>query len=233
MNNLSGIRAVIFDLFHTLVSLEVAKAPGQSTPEILGIDREKWNYHWLNEEPADYVLGLVPVEIPIRRLAFMLNPGVSEEQIQDALRTRHLRFSHTLRNVEPETIAGLERLRRRGLKLGLISNCGEDEIADWEFSPLAPYFPAAVFSCRVRLKKPDREIYHLAARHLGVKPEECLFVGNGGSDELGGAARAGMTPVLLVHHILKIKPERIVDLLPAVNIVVRTVDDLFLLWGAI
>ena len=30
-------------------------------------------------------------------------------------------------------------------------------------------------------------------RRLGVKAEECLFVGDGGSDELPGAKNAGMT----------------------------------------
>ena len=43
--------------------------------------------------------------------------------------------------------------------------------------------------------KPDIHIYELAMRRLGVPPEICLFVGDGGSDELYGAKSAGMKTV--------------------------------------
>ena len=46
--------------------------------------------------------------------------------------------------------------------------------------------------------KPDPEIYLRTADALGVEPAQCLFVGDGANDELGGAARVGMTPVLFV-----------------------------------
>ena len=45
------------------------------------------------------------------------------------------------------------------------------------------------------MKKPDSCIYEEAARRLGVTPSECLFVGDGGSDELPGAKAAGMTAI--------------------------------------
>ena len=41
------LKAVIFDLFHTLTSLEVSGAPGRSTAEALGVDRDAWNRFWL------------------------------------------------------------------------------------------------------------------------------------------------------------------------------------------
>ncbi len=44
--------------------------------------------------------------------------------------------------------------------------------------------------------KPDPEIYLRTARQLEVDPADCLFVGDGANDELAGAARVGMTPVL-------------------------------------
>lgn len=52
-----------------------------------------------------------------------------------------------------------------------------------------------VFSCNVGLLKPDRQIYELAMEHLNVSPEQCLFVGDGGSNELCGAKSAGMGTV--------------------------------------
>ena len=41
----------------------------------------------------------------------------------------------------------------------------------------------------------DGEDYEEAARRLGVLTEECLFVGDGGSNELFGAKDAGIKPV--------------------------------------
>lgn len=40
--------------------------------------------------------------------------------------------------------------------------------------------------------KPDPAIYLLACRRLGVAPEDCVFVGDGGDRELEGAAAVGM-----------------------------------------
>ena len=47
----------------------------------------------------------------------------------------------------------------------------------------------------VGLLKPYRQIYELAMQRLNVSPEECLFVGDGGSNELCGAKTAGMGTV--------------------------------------
>ena len=46
--------------------------------------------------------------------------------------------------------------------------------------------------------KPEPEIYLRTAEALGVEPADCFFVGDGANDELAGAARVGMTPVLFV-----------------------------------
>jgi len=225
MPGFNRFTALIFDLFHTLTSMEVARAPGKHTAEILGIDPELWNEHWF-QDPPDYCLGLVPVEIPISRLARQLNPKVTDHQLQTALQERHQRFRHTLINIEPETLAGLHQLRNLGFKLGLISNCGMDEIAHWHESPLATLFPVAIFSCQVRLKKPDPAIYWLTAQKLMVPPENCLFIGNGGSNELSGARHARMTPVLLTRHLEAIRPEQIIRIMPQAQLYVRTVSDL-------
>ncbi len=36
-------------------------------------------------------------------------------------------------------------------------------------------------------------MYETACAHLGVDPGECLYVGDGGSQELSGATAVGMT----------------------------------------
>lgn len=75
----------------------------------------------------------------------------------------------------------------------------------WKDSALYPYFDGAVFSCQAGLLKPDPEIYHCALRKIGCVPEECVFIGDGGSQELMGAKAVGMTTVL--SEFLDVKPE--------------------------
>jgi len=52
-----------------------------------------------------------------------------------------------------------------------------------------------VFSCVLGRHKPDPELYRQALHGLEVPAAACLYVGDGGSDELAGAVRAGMAAV--------------------------------------
>ncbi len=87
---------------------------------------------------------------------------------------------------------GVSKLSGAGLRLGVISNASHEEIAAWQTCALARSFQSSVFSYEVGRVKPDPEIYAIACRELDVAPHEALFAGDGGSDELAGAERAGL-----------------------------------------
>jgi putative hydrolase of the HAD superfamily len=67
----------------------------------------------------------------------------------------------------------------------------------WQHTAFADIIDAPVFSGRVRLKKPDIRIYHLACNELGVIPESCLYLADGEDHELAAAANVGLYPVLI------------------------------------
>ena len=46
-----------------------------------------------------------------------------------------------------------------------------------------------------------------AAKRLGVSPEECLYVGDGASQEQRGAHEAGMRTLLLLHLLRESYPD--------------------------
>ena len=218
--------AIFFDLFHTLTSVEVSKAPGKYTHEILGISQSVWNDRFLNGAD-DFLLGKTRGPLKsYRKIVHSINPSISDKTIREAGLTRRKRFAYALRHIEAETLQGLKDLKELGLKLGLISNAGYEEIKAWEKSPLVSLFDTAVFSCCVGLKKPDPEIFRLAARLLQVRPEKSLFVGDGGSDEHTGAKKAGMTTVLLTRHLEVIQPEKISSLTAKTDFQVRHVRDI-------
>jgi putative hydrolase of the HAD superfamily len=207
--DLQPYRAIIFDLFHTLTSADILRAPGKGTSEILGVSREDWNKQLLVYS-EDRLRGEItdPYEI-IEKMAHAIDPAISIETIQTAVKNRTERFRYALMCIEESTLNTLSKLKSAGKLLGLVSNADVSEIAGWEGSQLEPFFDAVIFSCRVGYFKPEREIYEICLQKLNVLPEECVYVGDGGSDELRGAKDLGMTTVMTIHVIKRIWPERI------------------------
>jgi putative hydrolase of the HAD superfamily len=201
-------KAVLFDLFHTLVFVPPAGGEyGPQMGETLGIphlhDELMRRFH--DDDVLGRCFGRVrdPREV-IRCLATDLNPVVSEEQIDLALRNRRRRFRHALVSVEPGILDALDELKNAGIHTALVSDAGFDDVEFWSDSPLATRFKTTIFSYEVGVRKPDRRIYEHALAGLGVSPEGVLFVGDGGSDEHRGARVLGMGTVLItrIHHKL-------------------------------
>ena len=105
--------------------------------------------------------------------------------------------------LRPDAVSALRALKDRGLATGLISDCTHELPAFLPGLPVAPLLDAQVFSVEVGVCKPDPAIYLTACERLGVEAHECLYVGDGGSRELSGAAAVGMTPVRLAAPDLK------------------------------
>jgi putative hydrolase of the HAD superfamily len=185
-----AMKAVIFDLWDTLVEWPVADAEvlKKELAALVTVDEEEFERRWRDGYRASQTGSLAD---SYRAL------GLPDEHIDTHVTARHAfgRRSLRLRDGARETMT---RLRDRGIKLGLITVCSEEVPAAWPESELAGLFDAETFSSDCGLIKPDPEIYLTTARALGVDPAEAMFVGDGANDELGGAARVGMTPVLFV-----------------------------------
>ena len=89
----------------------------------------------------------------------------------------------------------LSALREKGVYIGLISNCFSEEAEVIRESVLFPYFDEVCLSFELGVKKPDAAIYVHCMDALHVLPEECLYIGDGGSRELKTAQMLGMTAV--------------------------------------
>jgi putative hydrolase of the HAD superfamily len=89
----------------------------------------------------------------------------------------------------------LDELRRAGIRLGLVSNCSPETVTLWPGQPLAPRLDAVGFSCVIGAAKPDPTIFLKVCSDLGVAPATCMFVGDGGSDELTAATALGMRAI--------------------------------------
>ena len=93
-------------------------------------------------------------------------------------------------------INAVRKARSSGLRTGLLSNSwGNRE--SYRFEHFDTLFDAVVISGEVGIRKPDPEIYALAAREVGVPPEQCVFVDDIAAN-VRGAVAAGMVGV---HHV--------------------------------
>ncbi len=90
-------------------------------------------------------------------------------------------------------------LHRRGYKLGIIANTiTETEIPDWmEADGVTGYFDTVILSSKVRIRKPNPEIYWMAAREIGVEPAKCVYVGDNPVRDVEGTQAAGFGMMIL------------------------------------
>ena len=92
----------------------------------------------------------------------------------------------------------LVRLRRAGLKLGVVSNSDGRVEEALRAAGLRPYFDVVVDSSVAGVEKPDPAIFRAALDALGVRPAEALYVGDLYEVDVVGANAAGIPAVLLV-----------------------------------
>jgi len=194
------IKGICLDLFHTLVDVgQVPESVGRYTADIFGLDRQAWNDACFSD--AHEITCKTDHFTTIRLMAHSLDPSIPDQLIHEAVDERQQRFDYALQHVDSDVLEALAEMNRLGIKLALVSNASTSEVSGWSNSPLADLFHAVVFSCDVGFRKPQTGIYDYALNALQLSAHECLFIGDGGSDEHLGARRAGLKPVLIHKHI--------------------------------
>ena len=189
-----AVKIVIFDLFETLVSEFDAGHP--STTEVaqtLQLPVEDFQREYVNHRPARYT-GQLDYAASLRYIIGKLGGKSPENTIKTLAERRQYAFTTHLRCIESDILDMLNEIATSGIRIGLISNTDGSEILDWAKSPLASFFEVTIFSHAVGMVKPDSDIYQHACKNLGVAPSDCIFIGDGNSDELRGAAQVGMLP---------------------------------------
>jgi len=192
-----GYKAVIFDLFGTLVYSFPPEEYERTLAEMaacLSLPYRAFSQAW-QKTYSKRARGAFPtIEANLEHICRTLGKPVEEERIKAAVEAR-LPLTRRALTPRPETIEVLSQLRGKHLKIGLISNCSPDVPPLWGEVPFASSIDVVVFSCVVGLMKPDSRIYQRVCERLDVKPQDCLYIGDGADGELEGAAEVGMNPV--------------------------------------
>lgn len=193
--------AVIFDLFGTLVNDFSVQAHEQVVTEMaafLQVARADFAPLWNDETYPMRATGVfADTAANLRYICeTLLHVPVPAERLAEATRVR-LDFMRRALIPRPDAIPTLQQLKTWRYPLGLVSDCSSEVPLLWSTTPFAALINVPIFSCAVRLKKPQPQIYHLVCKQLGVAPERCLYIGDGSSKELTGAQHVGMRPILI------------------------------------
>ena len=188
------IQAVIFDMYETLVTqFESPLYYGTQIAQDLGLAPEAFLPGWRATEEAR-ATGKQTFEAVMEML--LRQHGIyTPERHRQVVEKRTAIQADCFTHLHPGILPMLRGLKERGIQIGLITNCFSEEARLIRESELFPYFDAPCLSWEVGVRKPDPAIYHHCTGKLGIPPENCLYVGDGGSRELETARDLGMQAV--------------------------------------
>jgi putative hydrolase of the HAD superfamily len=188
------IRAIIFDMYETLITLyDSPPYFGVQMAEDAGIPEDQFQALWRPTEHKRSIGELTLEEVleMILRESNCYSEAIHKKMVEKRIASKEECFRH----LHSEIIPMLSTLKEKGFLVGLISNCFSEEADVIRKSELVPYFDAVYLSYEQGIEKPDEEIFCRCMESLSVKPEECIYVGDGGSEELETARRLGMKAV--------------------------------------
>jgi putative hydrolase of the HAD superfamily len=204
------IEAVLFDGDQTLwdfqrimrAALVAAAAalrtarPGPFADALRWEDLEEDRHVVGDERPDVWSLAELRVHGFARTLARRRAAEGGDEAADDGLARALAALYFTERDRDaalfPDTIPALEALRAH-YRLGLLSNGSRLP----ETVGLAGHFETVVFAQDHRVAKPDKGIFEVVERELGLGPEVCVLVGDHPVNDVAGAHGAGWRSVWL------------------------------------
>ena len=119
-----------------------------------------------------------------------LGRGFSEAEISELIR---LDSASWLR-LQAGTVALIEDLAAAGRPLALLSNAPGELAEAIGGLPVAAHFGHLLFSCQLKLAKPDPECYNRALARLGASAEEVIFIDDR-AENVAAAAALGLRSV--------------------------------------
>jgi putative hydrolase of the HAD superfamily len=125
-----------------------------------------------------------------RQVGRSLGHGFSEAEISELIR---LDSASWLR-LQAGTVALIEDLAAAGLPLALLSNAPGELAEAISALPVAAYFGHLLFSCQLKLAKPDPKCYNRALARLGASAEEVIFIDDR-AENVAAAAALGLHSV--------------------------------------
>ena len=97
----------------------------------------------------------------------------------------------------PDVVPALEAVRRKGFRMGMVSNATELARRVLRNLDMERHFDFVVISDEVGVRKPDPRIFAIALELAGTVPSRTVFLGDKPATDIVGATRAGLRGVLV------------------------------------
>jgi HAD superfamily hydrolase (TIGR01549 family) len=204
------IKAVLFDLGNTLVKYDYG-SPEEVFHRILislgfcrSLDEIKRAFLSAEREAEDTSLlssfGKIKCEEYWYQWDSLVLKHLEIEENEELPRIIHSKWMNFVDStLYPEVREVLSELKRKGLKVGLVSNGYEEEI-DLILEKVnleKATFDVTVGVDKIRKAKPNPDIFKYAISKLDVGPEEAIFVGDNEEADYKGAENAGVHALLI------------------------------------
>jgi pyrophosphatase PpaX len=186
---LRGVKAVLFDLDGTLVdSLEAIVNAVEKTLESRGLK-------------CDSAKVVKMIGLPLENIFGVLAPNLSKQEIWQLVdKYRKYYVVHHLENtkIHPSAQMVLRKLKAKGFKLGIITGKYRRPVMDLlSHFDITELFDVVVTGYEVEKHKPEPDIVLEAAKKLGVKPKQCIVVGDSPVDVESGKRAGAFTIAVL------------------------------------
>lgn len=221
----NDINVIFFDLFFTLITPQYNDFKNEN--DVLRVSKEEWEKYAEDEEL--YIKRATGKEKNPEKIidAIIDKMGISinEDGKKEILNLREERIRKSLVDVDLKILDVLMDIKKRGKKICLISNADVIDVMHWNKSPLNNLFDDSIFSCEVGYLKPQKEIYELALKRMNTSSERCIFIGDGGSDELKGAKKLGIRTIL-TEYLLKREKEQQCEIRKSADYYVKNFEEI-------
>lgn len=194
------ILAVVFDFFGTLtpgLPVDLVEASMARVADVLGIEGHVFSAAMTSTWPERSTGAFGDSLATLLAVARVAGADPSPDDLAQAHAVRVADFA-AMSALRPSAAGVLGRLHGAGVGTAVVSDCPPELAEVWPQLNASALLDFVVLSSELGIKKPAPEIFLAAADGLGVDPDRCLYVGDGGSHELEGARAVGMTPVALV-----------------------------------
>jgi len=194
---------ILFDAGGTLIHVD-----GERVCRAAGVDVDRVAFSAAVRDAAGEISGWIarnPASTDAERLPVYLHAILRRLGVDDPdhrkRAAREIAAEHARSNLwshaEPGAVEAVQELRRRGYRLGVVSNADGRVRALLETAGFTPFLEVVIDSSEVGLEKPDPRIFHAAADRLGLEPRACVYVGDIYSVDVVGARSAGMRAILI------------------------------------
>jgi len=202
---ISEVKAVLFDLGDTLVNTHTAETWRkilQALDIVISIDSvEEAMMESIREFEAEKHSDLSAREFYKElNLLHLKHLGITNQAVTEILAEEINAKWFEFANVQayPDVKETLHQLRKKGLKLGLIT--GGYEIDIQQILPragLEGFFDVCVGADTIGNRKPCPEVFRYALRKLKVRADEAVFVGDSLERDYQAAKKVGMPAVMI------------------------------------